>query len=57
MPGATVGPVPVIRMFGITMGGNSVAAHIHGYSPYFFVPAQPNFKTEDCAKFKVCVCE
>ncbi|KAK7098957.1 DNA polymerase delta catalytic subunit-like [Littorina saxatilis] len=52
MPGATVGPIPVIRMFGITMEGNSVVAHIHGFHPYFFVPAQPNFKKEDCGKFK-----
>ncbi|XP_076450505.1 DNA polymerase delta catalytic subunit-like [Babylonia areolata] len=52
MPGATVGPTPVIRMFGITMEGNSVAAHIHGFSPYFFVPAQPGFRKEDCGKFK-----
>lgn len=52
MPGATLGPTPIIRMFGITMEGNSVAAHIHGFTPYFFVPAQPGFKKEDCAKFK-----
>nr|KAG5686080.1 hypothetical protein BaRGS_030695 [Batillaria attramentaria] len=39
-------------MFGITMEGNSVMAHIHGYTPYFFVPAQPGFKREDCEKFK-----
>lgn len=52
MPGATIGPVPIIRMFGITMQGNSVMAHIHGYTPYFFVPAQPGFKKEDCEKFK-----
>ncbi|KAL8577740.1 DNA polymerase delta catalytic subunit [Nucella lapillus] len=52
MPGATVGPTPVIRMFGITMEGNSVVAHVHGFSPYFFVPAQPGFRKEDCGKFK-----
>ena len=60
MPGAKVGPVPVIRMFGITAEGNSVVAHIHGFSPYFFVPAQSGFKREHCEAFKVgvvlCVC-
>lgn len=53
MPGAKVGPTPIIRMYGITMEGNSVLAHVHGFTPYFFVPAQPGFKQEDCDKFKV----
>lgn len=52
MPGATKGPTPIVRMFGITMEGNSVLAHIHGYTPYFYVPAQ-DFKKEDCVVFKV----
>ncbi|KAK0053461.1 DNA polymerase delta catalytic subunit [Biomphalaria pfeifferi] len=51
MPGATVGPTPIIRMYGITMEGNSVMAHIHGFSPYFYIPAQPGFHKEDCEKF------
>jgi len=53
MPGASVGVVPIIRMYGVTMDGHSVAAHIHGFSPYFYVPACPNFKPTDCAKFRV----
>ncbi|KAL5007030.1 hypothetical protein ScPMuIL_015836 [Solemya velum] len=52
MPGATVGPVPIIRMYGITMDGHSLLAHIHGFTPYFFVPAQPGFKAEHCGVFK-----
>ncbi|XP_064635067.1 DNA polymerase delta catalytic subunit-like [Lineus longissimus] len=52
MPGSTVGPVPIIRMYGITMDGNSILAHIHGFPPYFFVTAPLNFKAEDCKKFK-----
>ncbi|GFO41579.1 DNA polymerase [Plakobranchus ocellatus] len=52
MPGATKGPTPVVRMSGVTMDGNSVMAHIHGFTPYFFVPAQSGFKREDCEKFK-----
>lgn len=52
MPGATKGPTPIVRMSGVTMEGNSVMAHIHGFTPYFFVPAQPGFKRDDCERFK-----
>lgn len=55
MPGATSGPVPVVRMFGVTMEGNSVLAHIHGFAPYFFVPAQPGFKPESCSVFRTAL--
>ncbi|XP_060591908.1 DNA polymerase delta catalytic subunit-like isoform X2 [Ruditapes philippinarum] len=51
MPGCTVGPTPVVRMFGITMEGHSVTAHVHGFTPYFFVPAYPGFSEDDCKKF------
>ncbi|PIO38166.1 hypothetical protein AB205_0064790 [Aquarana catesbeiana] len=40
MLGATQGPVPIIRVFGITADGNSVFCHIHGFAPYFYVPCQ-----------------
>ena len=30
---------PIIRMFGVTKGGNSITAHVHGFQPYFFVKA------------------
>ena len=30
MPGAQRGPVPVLRMYGVTAEGHSVMAHIHG---------------------------
>lgn len=53
MPGAQTGPVPVIRMYGVTMQGHSVLAHIHGFHPYFFVPAPANFKPADSRDFKV----
>ena len=52
MPGATTGPVPIIRMFGITMEGNSVLCHIHGFTPYLYVPAPKDFKQEHCSKFR-----
>jgi len=41
MPGQSQAKVPIIRMFGVTDNGNSVCCHIHGFAPYFYVPA-PN---------------
>lgn len=52
MPGATQGPVPIVRMFGITAEGNSVCCHVHGFAPYFYVPAQTGFKEEHLSDFK-----
>lgn len=43
MPGQSQGKVPIVRMFGVTDSGNSVCCHIHGFAPYFYVPA-PNGK-------------
>ena len=51
MPGAQRGPVPILRMFGVTMEGNSVCANIHGFLPYFFVPAPLRFRDKHCAGF------
>jgi DNA polymerase delta subunit 1 len=39
-------------MYGITMEGNSVLCHIHGFVPYFFIPAPSNMKKDDCHAFK-----
>ncbi|XP_052797645.1 DNA polymerase delta catalytic subunit-like [Mya arenaria] len=55
MPGCTRGPTPVIRMFGVTMEGHSVAAHIHGFQPYFFVPAYPGFSDDLCKPFLIAL--
>ncbi|XP_031548890.1 DNA polymerase delta catalytic subunit-like [Actinia tenebrosa] len=52
MPGSKVGPVPIIRMFGVTMEGNSVLCHIHGFVPYLFVPAPPGFTEDQCDMFR-----
>ena len=53
MPGAQGGPIPILRMIGVTNGGHSVCAHIHGFLPYFFIPA-PNdsFTNEHCSIFR-----
>lgn len=36
--------VPVIRVYGVTEEGHSVFAHIHGFIPYFYIPAPAGFK-------------
>lgn len=54
MPGSSFGPVPIVTLYGVTMDGNSVAAHAHGFLPYFHVPAVDGFKAEDCEIFRVC---
>ncbi|GCB59989.1 hypothetical protein scyTo_0014091 [Scyliorhinus torazame] len=52
MPGNKQGPVPVTRMFGITMEGNSVCCHVHGFMPYFYVKAPPGFGSEHLHDFQ-----
>ena len=52
MPGAQQGPVPILRMFGVTDNGNSVCAHVHGFLPYFYVPAPGGFCDDHCALFR-----
>ena len=52
MPGCKGGPTPIIRMFGITLEGNSVLCHIHGFVPYLYTPAPPNFQVDDCQIFQ-----
>ncbi|XP_028669368.1 DNA polymerase delta catalytic subunit [Erpetoichthys calabaricus] len=52
MPGATQGPVPIIRMFGITETGNSVCCHVHGFAPYFYIPAPNGFSQGNLSTFK-----
>ena len=48
MPGPSEGPMPVMRMFGVTFTGVSVLAHIHGFVPYFYIRAPKKFQVERC---------
>ncbi|KAH9421124.1 DNA polymerase delta 1, catalytic subunit [Dermatophagoides pteronyssinus] len=48
MPGPSQGPMPIMRMFGVTSDGVSVLAHIHGFAPYFYVLAPKNFDSKLC---------
>ncbi|XP_061892445.1 DNA polymerase delta catalytic subunit [Entelurus aequoreus] len=52
MPGQLQGKVPIIRMFGVTDDGNSVCCHIHGFAPYFYVPAPSGFTPDHLGQFK-----
>nr|BAJ78754.1 DNA polymerase delta catalytic subunit [Tenodera aridifolia] len=52
MPGSQQGPVPIMRMYGVTSEGHSVCCHVHGFSPYLFVSAPGNFTDKDCEPFK-----
>ncbi|TNN12526.1 DNA polymerase delta catalytic subunit [Schistosoma japonicum] len=51
MPGAAQSPVPIIRLFGVTESGHSVCAHVHGFVPYFYVPAPKDFSVEHLSAF------
>ncbi|XP_068434290.1 DNA polymerase delta catalytic subunit [Clinocottus analis] len=52
MPGQLQEKVPIIRMFGVTDNGNSVCCHIHGFAPYFYVPAPSGFTSTNLGEFK-----
>lgn len=52
MPGQSQGKVPIIRMFGVTDNGNSVCCHVHGFAPYFYVPAPNGFTSAYLGEFQ-----
>lgn len=52
MPGMSHGPIPIVRMFGVTDDGHSVLCHVHGFLPYFYIEAPPNFRKEHCWSFR-----
>lgn len=55
MPGSEVGPVPIVRIYGVTEKGNSVNCNVHGFTPYFFIPAPPNFGPSDIETFRTAL--
>lgn len=52
IPGSTKGPVPIFRAYGVSKTGNSILAHVHGVTPYFYVDAPENFNTDHCGQFR-----
>ncbi|XP_014256451.1 DNA polymerase delta catalytic subunit isoform X2 [Cimex lectularius] len=52
MPGSQVEPVPVMCIYGVTMEGNSVCCHVHGFTPYFYVYAPEGFGSENLDDFR-----
>uniref|UniRef100_A0A1B0GNL4 DNA polymerase n=1 Tax=Phlebotomus papatasi TaxID=29031 RepID=A0A1B0GNL4_PHLPP len=52
MPGSQVAPVSIFRLYGVTMEGNSVCCHAHGFTPYLYVAAPKGFTASHCEKFK-----
>ncbi|KAJ8347236.1 hypothetical protein SKAU_G00286370 [Synaphobranchus kaupii] len=52
MPGQSQGKVPIIRMFGVTDSGNSVCCHVHGFAPYFYIPAPAGFSSSHLRDFQ-----
>ena len=40
--GSLVGPVPVVRLYGVTQDGESILACIHGFTPYFYASLPNN---------------
>ena len=52
MSSTTNPSVPIVRVTGVTMEGNSVCAHIHGFLPYIYVPAPSEvFTPTNCNDF------
>lgn len=44
MAGSLEGPVPVVRLFGVSQSGASVMASVHGFTPYFFASVPNSFE-------------
>lgn len=55
LPGGRTGTVPVIVLYGVTEAGNSIATHIHGFSPYLYVSPPPGLTEADLPAFKAAL--
>jgi hypothetical protein len=57
--GASTGKVPIIRAYGVSEAGNSVAVFIHGYTPYayFALPENSTFQhtEENLTKIRMLI--
>lgn len=42
--GSTVGPVPILRLYGVTAKGSSVLAFVHGFTPYMYASIPSNIE-------------
>ena len=47
-----MGPAAMLRIFGVTAGGNSVCVHVHVFEPYFYAKVLESFKEEQCEGFR-----
>lgn len=52
MPGCQIPPAPIMRMYGVTMEGNSVCCHVHGFAPFLYVAAPKDFNHDHLLPFK-----
>ena len=47
--------VPVIRLYGVNEFGNSIKVAVHGFCPYFYVPAPDGFGEKHCSAFRIAL--
>ena len=47
--GSVEGPVPIVRLFGVSQAGESVMVSVHGFTPYFMASVPTNFALTDAS--------